>query len=379
MGSTGSIGKNALDVIRSYPGKFEVVGLSTHSNIGLLREQIKEFQPQFVSVFDPKGAKELQDEFRNITVFVGKEGLIQLSSIKVDIVLCSVVGAVGLEPLLTAIEKKNDIAIANKEPIVMAGGLITKKAESANVKLIPVDSEHSAIFQCLLGQNKNMIEKIYLTASGGPFYNKSVKELERVTPSEAVKHPRWQMGKKISVDSATLMNKGLEIIEAMWLFGFDESKIDVVIHPQSIVHGFVEFTDGNILAHLGPTDMRLPILFSFTFPERAITPLRRINIKDLSNLSFDYPDEDRFPCLKIARTVAKKGGLKPTVLNACNEVAVEAFCEGKIKFTDIYKVIEKILEQDTYSNRYDYNLETILKVDDEVRRRTNELINNKIT
>jgi len=376
LGSTGSIGRSALEVIRSFPEYFQVVGLSAYSNIDLLKKHIREFKPQFISVFDTKHIHELQHEFNNITIYSGLEGLKQISSIKVDIVLCAIVGAVGLEPLLTAIESKNDIALANKEPLVMAGHLITQKANSYSVKLIPVDSEHSAIFQCLIGQDINTIEKIYLTASGGPFYNKSVKELEEVTPQEAIKHPTWNMGKKISVDSATLMNKGLEIIEAMWLFGLGEDKIDVVIHPQSIIHGLVEFSDGNMLAHMGPTDMKLPILFSFTYPERALKPLKRINIKELSNLSFDYPDERKFPCLKLARAVAQKGGLQPTILNASNEVAVQAFCEGKIRFTDIYRIVAKTLEENSYTNFNDYNLETILSIDQEVRKKSNEIIKN---
>lgn len=374
LGSTGSIGRSALEVIRSFPERFKVVGLSAYSNIELLKKQIQEFKPKFVSVSDNNKAKELSREFKELTVFSDVEGLKQIASIKVDIVLCAIVGAVGLEPLLKAIENKNDIAIANKEPLVMAGGLITKKAKDFNIKLIPVDSEHSAIFQCLLGQDINKVEKIYLTASGGPFYNKSMKELESVTPSEAIKHPTWNMGKKISVDSATLMNKGLEIIEAMWLFGLNEDRIDVVIHPQSIIHGLVEFSDGNMLAHLGPTDMKLPILFSFTYPERAEKTVKRINIKELSNLSFDYPDIKKFPCLRIARNVAKNGGLQPTILNASNEVAVQAFCEDKIRFTDIYKVIDKTLGQNLYINNNNYDLETILKVDQEIRIKTNEII-----
>ncbi len=374
LGSTGSIGRSALEVVRSFPEKFRVIGLSAYSNIELLKKQIYEFEPEFVSVPDNNKVKELQKEFSRLTVFSGTEGLKRISSIRVDIVLCAIVGAVGLEPLLMAIENKNDIAIANKEPLVMAGGLITQKAKEYCVKLIPVDSEHSAIFQCLLGQDIKTVEKIYLTASGGPFYNKSVKELEKVTPSEAIKHPRWDMGKKISVDSATLMNKGLEIIEAMWLFGLEEHRIDVVIHPQSIVHGLVEFSDGNMLAHLGPTDMKLPIMFSFTYPERASKPLKKINIKELSNLSFDYPDEKKFPCLKIARIVARNGGLQPTILNASNEVAVQAFCDGKIRFTDIYKVVDKILGENLYTNNDNYGLDNILKVDQEVRIKSNEII-----
>mgnify|MGYP000868256824 CR=1 FL=1 len=374
LGSTGSIGRNTLEIIRSSPDKFKVVGLSAHSNIELLRKQIKEFQPEFVAIDNLDAVSQLKDEFKDLNILYGEEGLNQIASLKVDILLSAIVGAVGLCPLLTAIESKNDIAIANKEPLVMAGKLITQKAHEHSVKLIPVDSEHSAIFQCLMGQDIHTVEKIYLTASGGPFYKKSVKELEDVTPDEAIKHPTWKMGKKISVDSATLMNKGLEIIEAMWLFGLDEKQVDVVIHPQSIVHGLVEFVDGNILAHLGPTDMKLPILFSFTYPERTVSSLKKLNIKELSDLTFDYPDTKKFPCLQIARAVAKTGGIAPIILNASNEVAVQAFCEGIIRFTDIYKVVQKTLDKISYTPK-NYNLETILHIDQETRKISYDIIN----
>ncbi|HOV34202.1 MAG TPA: 1-deoxy-D-xylulose-5-phosphate reductoisomerase [Candidatus Hydrogenedens sp.] len=373
LGSTGSIGCNALEVIRSFPDKFKVVGLSAHSNIALLKKQIKEFQPEFVVIDNLTAVSHLKHEFNGLNILYGEEGLNQIASVKVDILLSAIVGAIGLCPLLAAIESNNNIALANKEPLVMAGKLITQKAYEHSVKLIPVDSEHSAIFQCLMGQDINKVEKIYLTASGGPFYNKSTKELENVTPDEAIKHPTWKMGKKISVDSATLMNKGLEIIEAMWLFDLDEKQIDVVIHPQSVVHGLVEFVDGNILAHFGPTDMRLPILFSLTYPDRTVSPLKKLNIKELSNLTFDYPDTKKFPCLQIARTVAKTGGIVPTILNASNEVAVQAFCEGRVKFTDIYKVVQEALDKISYTQE-NYDLETILQIDKETRKISYDII-----
>ncbi|HOK08255.1 MAG TPA: 1-deoxy-D-xylulose-5-phosphate reductoisomerase [Candidatus Hydrogenedens sp.] len=374
LGSTGSIGQNALDVIRSFKDSFSVVGLAAHSNIELLKKQINEFKPKYVAVYDVTFANKLKKEFKDLTIFVGKEGLKEITSIKVDIILSAIVGAVGLEPLLAGIAHCNTVAIANKEPLVMAGGIIVDKAKKESVELIPVDSEHSAIFQCLLGQKPETIEKIYLTASGGPFYKSTFTELDSVTPDDAIKHPTWNMGKKISVDSATLMNKGLEIIEAMWLFHLDVEKIDVVIHPQSIIHGLVEFTDGNILAHLGPTDMKLPILFSFTYPERAKKHIKRLNLFELSHLSFDVPDTKKFPCLDLARTSAKQGGVIPAVLNAANEVAVHAFCNKKITFKQIPLVIEKTLNRMSHQNR-PYTLESILQTDEETRIKTNEIIN----
>lgn len=373
LGSTGSIGKNALDVIRSLPDQFKVSGLATHSNLEEIRNQIKEFSPQYVGIYDEKIAEEIKGEFPHITVFAGKDGIIELASQKVDILLCAIVGASGLHPLLKGIEHNKKIAIANKEPIVMAGGLVISKAKKLGATLIPVDSEHSAIFQCLIGNKIEYIHKVYLTASGGPFYNRPYTELEFVSPEEAANHPRWKMGKKISVDSATLMNKGLEIIEAMWLFELEAQQIDVLIHPQSIVHGMVEFKDGSILAQLGPTDMKIPIMFSFSYPERAPFPLKTLDIHSLSNLTFDLPDLKKFPCLRIAKEVAQLGGIAPAVLNASNETAVQAFCERKIKFTQIYEVVEKVLHSFDFSN-YQYDLETIIEVDRLARIRSLEII-----
>ncbi len=373
LGSTGSIGKSALDIIRTFPDHLKVIGLATHSNVTEIRKQIIEFQPQYVGIFDEKVAIEITNEFPQITVLAGKEGIIELATKEVDILLCAIVGASGLHPILKGIEYNRNIAIANKEPIVMAGGLITSKAKKYSTKLIPVDSEHSAIFQCLMGNKKNDVRTIYLTASGGPFYRKPTEELEFVTPEEAINHPTWKMGKKISIDSATLMNKGLEIIEAMWLFDLQENQIEVLIHPQSIVHGLVEFKDGSILAQLGPTDMKIPIMFSFTYPDRAPVPLKRLDIHTLSAITFETPNLTKFPCLRIAKEVAKTGGLAPTVLNASNEVAVQAFCDRKIKFTQIYDVVAKTLEEFDFSN-YHYNLDTILEIDKLTRVKSANII-----
>ncbi|MCX8064816.1 MAG: 1-deoxy-D-xylulose-5-phosphate reductoisomerase [Candidatus Hydrogenedentes bacterium] len=373
LGSTGSIGKSALEIIRACPNKFKVYGLATHSNFDEIVKQIIEFRPQCVGVYDEEIAKKITLKFPHLKVFSGKNGIIELATKKVDVLLCAIVGASGLHPLLKGIEYNKNIAIANKEPIVMAGGLITSKAKKYFSTLIPVDSEHSAIFQCLIGNKTEYLHRIFITASGGPFYNRPIKELELVTPEEAVNHPKWKMGKKISIDSATLMNKGLEIIEAMWLFDLQESQIEVLIHPQSVVHGLVEFKDGSILAQLGPTDMKIPIMFSFTYPERAPVALKKLDIRTLSNLTFSIPDFKKFPCIKIAKEVAKIGGVAPSILNASNEIAVQAFCERKIKFTQIYEVVEKTLNSFNFSS-YQYDLDTILEVDNLARIKSLEIV-----
>lgn len=373
LGSTGSIGKSALEIVRAFPDSFKVFGLATHSNLIEITKQISEFQPQCVSIFDKEVARKISKEFPQIKVLSGNEGITELATQKVDILLCAIVGASGLHPILKGIEYNRNIAIANKEPIVMAGGLITSKAREFSSILIPVDSEHSAIFQCLMGNKKEDVYAIYLTASGGPFYRKPSEELDFVTPEEALNHPTWKMGKKISIDSATLMNKGLEIIEAMWFFGLQENQIEVLIHPQSIIHGLVEFKDGSILAQLGPTDMKIPIMFSFTYPERAQIPLKRLDVQTLSTISFESPNLTKFPCLKLAKEVAKIGGLAPTVLNASNETAVQAFCERKIKFTQIYEVVARTLDLFDFSN-YHYDLDTILQVDEMARIKSSNII-----
>lgn len=344
LGSTGSIGRSALDVVRHYPDRFDVVALSAHSNVDLLAAQIHEFRPAHVAVGQHHLAKRLTDMDLGVTVWPGPTGLDRLAAIPTDVTLCALVGAAGLRPLLSAINAGNRIALANKEAIVMAGNLVIQAARANNVDLIPVDSEHAAVFQCLTGHHIDHVHRVYLTASGGPFYGRPRQDLRSVTPQQATQHPTWNMGTKISVDSATLMNKGLEVIEAMWLFGLPLSKIDVLIHPQSIVHSLVEFNDGSILAHLGVTDMRCPILFALTWPQRVEYPMDRLDLTTMPGLTFAAPDFSQFPCLALALEAADTAGTAPAILNAANEAAVEAFCEGRLGFLDIEAVVRHALD-----------------------------------
>jgi len=343
LGSTGSIGKNAIEVILNFPNRFKVTYLAVNKNIKLLLEQVKLLKPKGVVIFD----KEKAEEFSNfvngeVEVLSGEEGLLEVvSRDDVDIVLNSLVGFSGLKPTIKAIESKKRIALANKETLVVAGEIITKLLRENNVELIPVDSEHNAIFQCLVGEKISDINRIILTASGGPFLYKNKAELENVTVEEALKHPNWKMGSKITIDSATLMNKGLEVIEAHWIFGLPVDRIKVVIHPQSVIHSMVEFIDGSIKAQLGVPDMKIPIQYALTYPERKHANYGQVDFVKLGQMTFLEPDLDKFECLKIAYEVAKLGGTYPTVLNAANEVAVEAFLNRKIKFTMIPEVIKK--------------------------------------
>ena len=348
LGSTGSIGKQTLDVVRDNRDKFEIVAISANSNIELLLEQIVEFKPKYVTVFEENKAlklKEMLPKNIEIEVLAGMEGLKIISSLdEVDVLLTAVVGMIGLVPTLCAIKKGIDIALANKETLVTAGELVMKEAEKYNVNILPVDSEHSAIFQCLNGENKKNIEKIILTASGGPFRGKKKGELANITKNEALKHPNWSMGRKISIDSSTLMNKGLEVIEARWLFGVEQENIDVVVHPQSIIHSMVQYTDSSIIAQLGCPDMRLPIQYALTYPDRMESSFERMNFSKFSTLTFEEPDLETFPCLKLA-----------------NEVLVSEFLEDKIGFYDIPYYIEKTLE--VHSSISEPTLEEILETD----------------
>lgn len=361
LGSTGSIGKNTLDVIRKNPERFKVKVLTARGNIALLQKQIEEFQPALVALNDANAAQELQLLGARCMVLSGPEGLAEAAAFPVDLVVSALVGAAGLQPLLAAIRAGNQVAIANKEPLVMAGDLILEEAQRHAVQLLPIDSEHSAIFQCLQGNKVQDVHCVHLTASGGPFYGRSAAELRAITPEQAMRHPTWDMGAKISVDSATLMNKGLEIIEAMWLFGLRSDQIHVIVHPQSIIHSLVEFNDGSMLAQLGVTDMRLPIAFALNFPERLPAPDRRLDLASLSALHFREPEEDAFPCLGLARRAAATGGTAPAVLNASNEVAVELFCAGRIGFTDIAEIVRNTLEHCAVSS--DASLENVLEAD----------------
>lgn len=363
LGSTGSIGRNALDVIRRYPGRFEVVGLAAHANTDLLARQAAEFRPAYVAVtgpnaaaFEPPPGTELR---------TGSRALAWLASIPVDVALCSVVGAAGLRPALAAIDAGSRLALANKEPMVMAGRLIMARAAQCGVPVIPVDSEHNAIFQCLTGHRAEDVRCVHLTASGGPFHGRSRESLAGVTPGEATRHPTWDMGAKISVDSSTLMNKGLEVIEAMHLFDLPLDKIEVIIHPQSVVHSLVEFCDGSILGHLGVTDMKFPIAFALTWPERVQSTMGRLDLTAVRELTFAAPDPAAFPCLGLALDAAARGGTAPAVLNAANEVAVEAFCQGRVGFLDIEEVVRRVLDGAVCEP--DSDLETVEHADSQAR------------
>ncbi|HOV61352.1 MAG TPA: 1-deoxy-D-xylulose-5-phosphate reductoisomerase [Candidatus Hydrogenedentes bacterium] len=367
FGSTGAIGRATLEVIRQYPERFQVRGLAAHRDIDTLSDQIAEFHPEAVAVIDANAAKRLRDRGPACVVLDGMAGCNELATRPVHRVVCGMVGTSGLAPLLAALDAGNTVALANKEPMVMAGHLVMRRARDRGVYVLPVDSEHSALFQCMAGHPAEHVRRLWLTASGGPFYGKSRKELTRVSPAEASRHPTWRMGVKISVDSATLMNKGLEIIEAMRLFGMPRHRIEVIIHPQSIVHGLVEFTDGNMLAHLGVTDMKLPILYALTWPDRAEQPVRVLDLTSLGGLTFHRPDLSEFPCLGLAMEAADRGGTAPAVLNAANEVAVEAFRAERIGFLDIADVVAETLAGQASAEDGD-SLEAILAADSEARR-----------
>ena len=372
LGSTGSIGRSTLEVLRQHPSRFEVAGLAAHSNVDLLAAQIREFQPEFAALTDLEAARALEALDTGATVLAGLEGLDQIAAVPVDTTLCAVVGAAGLHPLLEAIKAGNRVAVANKEPFVMAGRLVMERARAKGVEVLPVDSEHSAIFQCLHGQDRDEVRCIHLTASGGPFYGRRREELSRITPEQATKHPTWDMGAKISVDSATLMNKGLEIIEAMWLFGVSADQVEVVIHPQSVIHSLVEFRDGHILAHLGLTDMKFPIQFALTYPKRVESPFERLDLSSLGALSFAAPDFSEFPCLRYAREAASEGGTAPAVLSAANEEAVQAFCAGRLPYLQISEVV-RIAREECVAIQ-DYSLEAVLDADRMARGKARQVI-----
>lgn len=346
LGSTGSIGVNALRVIDEMPGHFQVVGLAAHSNAKALEKQARKFGAKLVTMFEPGASAELKSALNGNSRHLapGVEGLVELASHPdVDVVLTSLVGGVGFAPLLAAIKAGKTVALANKEPMVMAGAQFMKEAERWEAKIVPVDSEPSAIFQCVQGYPKKALNKVFLTASGGAFY-KHKGSLDDVTVEQALNHPTWKMGKKITIDCATLMNKGLETIEIMNLFSLKPEQIEVVIHPQSIIHSGVEFSDGSVLAQMSPPDMRLPIQYAMTYPERTTRVVDPLDLFKVGELTFREPDFGRFPCLALAREAAKAGGGMPAVLNAADEVAVEAFISHKIRFTDIAKVVEKAMK-----------------------------------
>lgn len=361
LGSTGSIGTQTLDVIRAHSDELEVVALAAGSNKERLKEQIREFHPELVSLSDEKKAQELKEELAGeaVEVVCGMDGLIEVAGIdSADVVVTAVVGMMGILPTMEAIRKGKDIALANKETLVTAGHLIIPMAREYGVSILPVDSEHSAIFQCLQGEPKKALDKILLTASGGPFRGKSAEFLETVTLEDALNHPNWSMGPKITIDSSTMVNKGLEVMEAKWLFGVDYSQIEVVIQPQSIIHSMVQYIDGAVIAQLGTPDMRVPIEYALLYPERRSLPGDRLDFSKLSQITFEKPDYKVFRGLSLAIEAGKTGGTMPTVFNAANERAVAKFLKGEIKYTDIVRSIEKCMDAHKVSAHPD--LEEIL-------------------
>jgi 1-deoxy-D-xylulose-5-phosphate reductoisomerase len=381
LGSTGSIGCSALDIIEKNPERFKVVALSAGGNIVRLKEQIEKFNPRVVALASKDSALELRRFLKaksRVKIVSGIEGLQEAASFHAaDMVISAISGSAGLLPTLAAIEASKDIALANKETMVLAGNIVTQAAVKNSVNIIPVDSEHSAIFQCLAGTKRANIQRIILTASGGPFLNISQNELRKVTVSQTLRHPRWNMGKKITVDSASMMNKGLEIIEAKWLFNVEYEAIDVLVHPQSIVHSMVEFIDGAVLAQMGIPDMKIPIAYALTYPERIVNDLRKLDLVKSGHLEFYKPDIKKFPCLRIARDAGIAGGTAPAVMNAADEVAVDAFLQKKIRFIDLPIVIEKVMN--VHQVIGNPALEDILQADIWARIQTEKIIERMIS
>ncbi|GEM69280.1 1-deoxy-D-xylulose 5-phosphate reductoisomerase [Sphingobacterium mizutaii NBRC 14946 = DSM 11724] len=375
LGSTGSIGTQTLEVVEQYPDHFSITVLSAGRNADLLIQQALKFKPAAVVVCEKAAFEKVRDTLqgKGIEVLFGEDALVEtVQRDDIDIVLTAVVGAVGLRPTVAAIESGKDIALANKETLVVAGELITGLVEKHQVKLLPVDSEHSAIFQCLAGEEANPIEKIILTASGGPFRGKSIEDLKSVTKAQALKHPNWTMGAKITIDSASLMNKGLEVIEAKWLFGLEYDQIDVIIHPQSIIHSLVQFEDGSLKAQMGLPDMKLPIQYALTYPKRFENNFKRFNFLDYPNLTFEQPDMEVFRNLKLAFQALEAGGNAACVLNGANEIVVEAFLNDRVGFLQMSEIIEETLCQ--VKSQKTLSLEDYLQFDLESRTVARSLI-----
>lgn len=373
LGSTGSIGVNALDVIKGNPSRFRVVALSACQNITLLSKQIEQFKPRIVSVIDREHAQELEkivDPVEGTDILYGSEGYREVATIKeAEMVISAMVGSAGLLPTIEALEAGKDIALANKETMVMAGDIVLKKAKKKGVKILPIDSEHSAIFQCLSGHRHADMHRIILTASGGPFLNLSRDELADIKPVQALRHPNWQMGPKITIDSASMMNKGLEVIEAKWFFSVDIDCIEVLIHPQSIIHSMVEYVDGSVIAQLGVPDMRIPIAYALSYPERLHHSEPFLDLRKVGRLEFFSPDFDKYPNLRLAYEAGRAGGTMPAVLNAANEVVVQSFLKELIRFTDMPGIIEEVLS--CHQRKESPTVEDILESDRWARERAN--------
>ncbi len=370
LGATGSIGTSTLDLIERSPGDFEVVALTASVNVPALAEAARRTGARLAVIADERRLPELEAALSGTScrAAAGPQGLVEAASGEADWVMAAIVGCAGLVPTMAAIEAGKTVALANKEALVTAGALMTRAAERAGATLLPVDSEHNAIFQCLAGSSVDHVARIILTASGGPFRTASAEQMRSATPAEAVAHPNWDMGAKISVDSATLMNKGLELIEAFYLFGLRSERIDVLIHPQSVVHSLVEFVDGSVLAQLGPADMRVPIAHALAWPQRIATPAQRLDLAAIARLDFEAPDLGRFPALRLAREALEAGACAPAVLNAANEVAVASFLDGRIAFPDISRLVENALERNR--RPAPQSLEEVMQVNEDVRSAT---------
>ncbi|HHX77833.1 MAG TPA: 1-deoxy-D-xylulose-5-phosphate reductoisomerase [Firmicutes bacterium] len=370
LGSTGSIGRQALKVIGKQAEKFQVVALTAQSNVELLEAQIRQYRPRYAALADEEKAAELREKVKDIkvTVLAGEKGLVDIASLPgYDVLLVSVVGFSGLVPTVEAMKQGKVIALANKETLVAGGALIVDLARKHGSRIVPVDSEHSAIFQCLQGQDIRKVSRLFLTASGGPFRTATSKEMEEVTPEMALKHPKWKMGPKITIDSATLMNKGLEVIEARWLFDIEYQSIEVIVHPQSIIHSMVEFVDGSVLAQLGVPDMALPIQYALSYPDRWSAPGERLDLIKNSPLTFEFPDTGKFPCLSLAYAAGSIGGTMPAAMNAANEAAVSAFLKGKLAFKKIPVIIDRVIScHDAIKN---YTVRDILDTDNWARQK----------
>lgn len=376
MGSTGSIGTQSLEIIERL--NYSVLALTANRNVSLLEEQIRKFRPKYAALMDLNAAKELKLRVSDVDVKIlqGMEGFCQCASLnEVDMVINSVVGMVGLKPTLSAIEAKKELALANKETLVAGGEVVMKAANDNGVRILPIDSEHSAIFQSLQGcQDKKEVSKLILTASGGPFFGKSKDELKDVTPRQALNHPNWDMGAKITIDSATMMNKGLELIEAAWLFDMPPEDIDIVVHRESIIHSLVEYCDKSVIAQLGEPDMRTPIQYALTYPKRAPASSKSLSLADYGRLTFYEPDNEAFPSMNICRRALKLGGTFPAAMNGANEKAVELYLNGKIKFTDIFDLVENAMENACGKN--EINIEDILNADLEAREFVSERVSS---
>ncbi|ABY94872.1 1-deoxy-D-xylulose 5-phosphate reductoisomerase [Thermoanaerobacter thermohydrosulfuricus] len=369
LGSTGSIGTQTLDVIKNFRENFEIVGLTAYNNVELLSKQIREFNPKVVAVKDEDKANQLRENLKkNVEILTGSKGLQEIVKYDADLVVVAVEGIAGLIPTVTAIQRGKDIALANKEVLVTAGQIVMDLVKKKDITLLPVDSEHSAILQCLRGNDKKEVSRLILTASGGPFRGKKKEDLRKVTVNEALNHPNWKMGKKITIDSATLMNKGFEVIEAKWLFDISEDKIDVIVHPQSIIHSMVEYIDGSVIAQLAAADMRIPIQYALNYPTRNY--INGINFLDFSlttQLTFEKPDLETFRCLSLAYEALKIGGTMTTVLNAADEIAVSLFLNKKIEFLQIAEIIEESMKE--HNNIQNPTLDDIINVDKEVKEK----------